>query len=206
MRLYYAPGTISVAVAIALHEAGIAFESTRLSFADADQTKPEYLAINSKGRVPSLETHGQILTETGALLEYIAQIAPEAGLVPADALAAAHMRSVMYYMASTMHVNHAHKMRGSRWADAEESHAEMTAKVPQTMTASARYVEEECLLGRFVLDAAFSLADPYTFVVCNWLEGDGVDVSAFPRLSAFLDTMRARPSVGKVIAAGMLPA
>ena len=206
MRLYYAPGTISVAVAIALHEAGITFDTTRLSFADAEQTKPDYLAVNSKGRVPALETHGQILTETGALLEYIAQLAPEAGLVPKDGLEAAHMRSVMYYMASTMHVNHSHKMRGSRWADSAASHADMTARVPQTMAASAEYVETECLRGRFVLGDAFSLADPYTFVVCNWLEGDGVDVSAFPKIAAFLDAMRARPSVDKVVAAGMLPA
>ena len=127
MRLYYAPGTISVAVAITLNEAGIAFDTHRISFQDAEQTKPEYLSINPKGRVPALETGGRILTETGALLEYVAALAPGANLMPDDPVDAAHVRSVMYYLASTMHVNHAHKMRGTRWADRPESHADMTA-------------------------------------------------------------------------------
>ena len=204
MRLYYAPGTISVAVAIALHEAGIAFESTRLSFADADQTKPEYLAINSKGRVPSLETHGQILTETGALLEYIAQIAPEVGLVPADALAAAHMRSVMYYMASTMHVNHAHKMRGTRWAQNPESHSDMAAQVPANMTENAHYIQSRALRGDYVLGDRFSLADPYLFVICCWLEGDSVDLAEVPAVKAYIERMRGRASVKRVTDQGML--
>lgn len=205
MRLYYAPGTISVAVAITLHEAGLAFDQTRLSFKDGEQTKPDYLAINPKGRVPTLETQGQYLTETGALLDYIATLAPQAGLVPADALDAQHMRSVMYYLASTMHVNHAHRMRGTRWADKPESHADMTAKVPETMRASAGYVARHCLRGDYVLGNRFSLADPYLFVVCDWLEGDGVSLDAFPSIAAFLDRMRARPSVQRVIADGMLP-
>lgn len=204
MRLYYATGTISIAVAIALHEAGIVFESHKVSFRDAEQTKPTYLAINPKGRVPTLEIDGVLLTETGALLEYIATIRPAAKLVPGDPVEAAHMRAVMYYLASTMHVNHAHKIRGTRWADKPESHADMSAKVPQTMAASAAFVENECLRGPFVMGSDFTLADPYTFVVCNWLEGDGVDTSQFPKVSAFLETMRARPSVQAAIAQGML--
>jgi glutathione S-transferase len=205
MRLFYAPGTISIAVAIALEEAGLEAELIRLNFRDADQSKPEYLALNPKGRVPTLQVDGQNLTETGALLEYVAAVAPEAGLVPTDPLAAAHMRSVIFYLASTMHVNHAHKMRGHRWADNAESHADMTAKVPQTMRDSATYVETHCLRGDYVLGAAFSIADPYLFVVCNWLEGDGVDVSTFPKLSAFMARMRDRASVQSVTAKGMLP-
>ena len=205
MRLYYAPGTISIAVAIALHEAGLPFEPHRVDFRNAEQTKPEYLAINPKGRVPALETDGCVLTETGALLEFIAARAPDAHLVPDDPADAAHMRGVMYYLASTMHVNHAHRVRGSRWADRAESHADMAAKVPQTMAESAAYLEAECLRGKYILGDAFSLADPYAFVVCNWLTGDGVDLSRFPGISAFLDNMRARPSVQMVIADGMLP-
>ena len=205
MRLYYAPGTISVAVAIALREADLDFEPISLSFKDADQTKPSYLALNPKGRVPTLETHGLQLTETGALLDYIAALRPHAGLVPTDPLDAAHMRAVMYYLASTMHVNHAHKMRGTRWADLPDSHADMSAKVPQTMTESAHYVENHCLRGAYVLEEQFSLADPYLFVVCNWLNGDGVSLGDFPAISGFLTRMRDRASVKWVVQQGMLP-
>ncbi|WP_170787536.1 glutathione S-transferase family protein [Ruegeria lacuscaerulensis] len=204
MQLYYAPRTISVAVAIALEEAGLEYEAIKLDFAGGEQTKPAYKQINPKGRVPALVVDGGILTETGALLEYIATIAPEAGLVPSDPIMAARMREVMYYLASTMHVNHAHKMRGARWADKQSSWKDMQGKVAQTMTASCDYISSNGLRGPFVLGDEFSLADAYLYVVCSWLEGDGVDVTAFPKIIAFRDAMEARASVQTVRAAGML--
>ena len=204
MQLYYAPGTISIAVAIALHEAGLPFEPVRVDFASAEQTKPDFARINPKGRVPALVTERGILTETGALLDYVAARAPQAGLVPEDPFAAAKMREVMYYLASTMHVNHAHKMRGHRWADRPESWEDMAAKVPATMTASAAHIEAEGLAGPFVLGEKISLADPYLYVVSRWLAGDGVDTAALPKLTAFMAAMAARPSVRAVQQAGML--
>ncbi|MEX0367657.1 MAG: glutathione S-transferase family protein [Ruegeria sp.] len=204
MQLYYAPRTISVAVAIALEEAGLDYEAIRLDFADGEQTKPAHKQINPKGRVPALAVDGGILTETGALLDYIATIAPQAGLVPEDPVMAARMREVMYYLASTMHVNHAHKMRGHRWADKKSSWKDMKDKVAQTMTASCKYISSNGLRGPFVLGESFSLADAYLYVVCSWLEGDGVDVSAFPKILAFRKAMEARPSVQAAHAAGML--
>ncbi|NOD63820.1 MULTISPECIES: glutathione S-transferase family protein [unclassified Ruegeria] len=204
MQLYFAPRTISVAVAIALEEAGLEYEAIQLDFAGGEQTKPAYRQINPKGRVPALVVDGGILTETGALLEFIAAQAPSADLVPADPVMAARMREVMFYLASTMHVNHAHKVRGARWADKKPSWKDMKDKVPQTMTASCEYICSNGLRGPFVLGEAFSLADAYLYVVCSWLEGDGVDVSAFPKILAFREAMEARPSVQAVRAAGML--
>ncbi|MBD3665782.1 glutathione S-transferase family protein [Sulfitobacter aestuariivivens] len=205
LKLFYAPGTISIAVAIALEEAGLAYEAVKVDFAAGEQTKPAYLAVNPKGRVPALVTaSGSVMTETGALLDYIADIAPAAGLRPTDPAVTQHMRSVMYYLASTMHVAHAHKMRGSRWADQQSSFDDMTAKVPQTMADCAAYVESDCLRGAYVLGDTISIADPYLFVVCNWLQGDGVTVSDYPAVAAFLERMNARDSVKAMRAKGIL--
>ena len=204
MQFYYAPKTISIAVAIAMEEAGLEYEPIKLNFAGGEQTKPAYKQINPKGRVPALVVDGGVLTETGALLEYIAAVVPRAALVPADPLMAARMREVMYYLASTMHVNHAHRLRGQRWADKKSSWKDMKDKVAQTMTASCDYISSNGLRGPFVLGEAFSLADAYLYVVCNWLEGDGVDVSAFPKILAFREAMEGRPSIQAVRAAGML--
>ncbi|WP_299964817.1 glutathione S-transferase family protein [uncultured Roseobacter sp.] len=205
MRLYYAPRTISVATAIALEEAGLAYDPVLVDFASAEQTKPAYLTLNPKGRVPALETDdGTLLTETGALLEYIAALAPAAGLIPQAPEEAAQMRSVMYYLASTMHVNHAHMRRGSRWASQQSSFDDMAAMAPTTMAASAQFFTDHCLRGDFVMGAQISLADPYAFVVCNWLEGDNVSLRDFPQIASYLDRMRARPSVRAVTAQGML--
>ncbi len=204
MQLYYAPGSISVAAAITLREAGIDHELIRVDFASAEQTKPAYHAINPKGRVPALATPVGVVTETGAILEYVAASAPEAGLVPQDALQAARMREVIYFLASTMHVNHAHKMRGYRWADNESSWADMTAKVTETMRASASHVEANCLVGPYVLGERFSIVDPYLYVVCSWLPGDGLDLVEFPAISAFMDAMSTRPSVRSVKSDGLM--
>ena len=72
-KLFYAPHTCALASHIALEEAGAAYEAVRLDFRANDQRKPEYLAINPKGRVPALVTEIGILTETPAILAFVAQ-------------------------------------------------------------------------------------------------------------------------------------
>ena len=112
------------------------------------------------------------------------------------------MREVMFYLASTMHVNHAHKMRGARWADQPGSWEDMRAKVPQTMGISAAYIEAQ-IEGPFLQGNALTLADPYLFAIASWLESDGVDIAETPKLATFYETMRARPSVKAAIEAGV---
>ena len=205
LQLHYAPGTIAVAVALTLEEAGLDYTPVQIDFKAGEQTGAAYRALNPKGRVPVLVTEaGHALTETGALLEYIAARAPKAGLVPKDIETAAHMRGVMYYLASTMHVAHAHRLRGHRWADREESFADMRAKVPQTMAECAAYLEAHGLQGDYTCEDGLSLADPYLFVVLGWLEGDGVALDDYPRLAGFAARMEGRPSVRTVREKGML--
>ncbi|HEY9038539.1 MAG TPA: glutathione S-transferase family protein [Roseovarius sp.] len=204
MKLHYAPGTISIAVAIALHEAGLEFDPIKVDFKAKAQTRPAYRQINPKGRVPALETGEGILTETGAILDYIAAITPAASLMPQEPFQAAQLRAVMYYLASTAHVNHAHGPRASRWADSAAAQEDMRAKVPETMGECCDYIEQHCLAGPFIMGDQITVADAYLFVVSTWLEGDGVDIAAYPRIAAFREAMEARPSVQAVRAAGML--
>jgi glutathione S-transferase len=114
------------------------------------------------------------------------------------------MREAMGYLASTLHVNHAHKMRGHRWASEESSFADMRAKSVQTMTDSATHVENHILNGPYVLGETFSVADPYLYVACSWLPGDGVEMAAFPKIMAFVEAMRARASVAQAVADDMI--
>lgn len=202
MKLYYAPNTIAVAVAITLEEANIGYDAQLVDFSKSEQQSEAYAAINSKGRVPALETQGTILTEAGAILDYVAALAPD--LLPDDPLHVARMRSVMYYLASTMHVNHAHGMRPYRWADREQSWADMNGKVTETMNDSAAFVETECIAGPYVLGEAFSIADAYLYAVCRWLPGDGVEIADYPKISAFMQAMEHRLSVQAVRAKGIV--
>src|ERR1700731_4321942 len=118
MKLYYAAHTCALASHIALEDAGAEYSTVRINFATEEQRKPEYLAINPKARVPSLVTESGILTETPAMLAFIAQSFPKARLAPLDdPFAFAEVQAFNSYLCATLHVAHAHRMRGYRWAD-----------------------------------------------------------------------------------------
>ncbi|MEL6688772.1 MAG: glutathione S-transferase family protein [Pseudomonadota bacterium] len=198
MKLYFAPGTIAVASALALLEEGVEFEIAAVDFASHGQRSEAYLAVNEKGRVPALETPHGILTETIAILEHAAP-----SLIPSDAWQAAKMREVMTYLATTMHVAHAHKMRGHRWAKEENSWKDMQSLVTQNMADSAAYLETK-IVGPYVLGEALSLADPYLYAVTSWLEGDGVKVADYPKVSRLRSAYEARPTFAEAKARGFV--
>lgn len=200
MKLFHSPGSCSLATRIALEEAGAAYETIRVDFASAEQTKPAYLAINPKGRVPALMTDRGLLTENVAILAYIAQSFPEKKLAPSDPFAFAQMQAFNSYLSSTVHVNHAHKGRGYRWASEESSFADMKRKVPETMAASFDLIEREMFRGPWVMGDDFTVADAYLYTLATWLKGDGVDVARFPKVAAHMAAMRERPAVKAVLA------
>ena len=106
IKLFYAANTCSLASHIALEEAAAPYTTVRLSFADNQQRGPEYLAINPKGRVPAMVTDRGILTETPAMLAYIAQSFPEARLAPLDdPFAFAEVQAFNSYLCSTVHMS-----------------------------------------------------------------------------------------------------
>ena len=202
LTLYYAPSTSALASHIALEQAGAVYEAVRLDFRAEAQRQPAYLAINPKGRVPALVTPRGTLTETPAILAFLAESFPAARLSPeGDPFAAAELQSFNSYLCSTVHVCHAHRMRGSRWADQEGSYADMRRKVPETMTACYEFIETRLFKGPWVLGANFSSADPYLFTLSCWLEGDSVDIRKFPRVAEHFERMKARASVQRALAA-----
>lgn len=201
LKLFSAVGSCSLASHIALEEAGADYRLARMSTRDGDQLKPEYLAINPRGRVPALVTDRGVLTETPAILAFIAQSYPDAGLAPLDdPYAFAQAQAFNSYLCATVHVAHAHRHRGYRWADDPAALAEMTRKVPQTVAACFQLIEEQMPPGPYVLGEAYSICDPYLFTLAGWLEGDGVDPARFPRVLAHRERIAARPAVRNVLA------
>jgi glutathione S-transferase len=177
-KLYYVPGTCALASHIALQEAGAAYTTERLDFKTNQQNSPEYLAINPKGRVPSLVTERGILTETPAMLAFIAQSFPQAKLAPTDdAFEFAQVQAFNSYLCSTVHVAHAHKGRGYRWASEEASFADMKGMVPKTMAACFSLIERAMLKGPWVMGEQYTICDPYLFTLAGWLQGDSVDLA-----------------------------
>jgi glutathione S-transferase len=201
LKLYYAPGTCALASRITLEEVGAAYTTERLDFKNNQQNSAEYLAVNPKGRVPALVTDRGVLTETPAMLAFIAQSFPQAKLAPFDdAFAFAQAQAFNSYLCSTVHVAHAHKMRGARWATEETSFADMKRKVPQTVGASFALIERNMLRGPWVMGEQYTICDPYLYTIALWLEGDGVDLAALPKVAAHRKRMSERPAVQKVLA------
>ena len=200
LTLYYATNTCALASHIALEEAGAAFETRWVDFGAAEQTKPEYLKINPKGRVPALVTEHGVLTETPAILAYIAQRYPEAGVAPLDdPFAFAELQAFMSYLCATVHVAHAHRARGYRWADDPAAFEAMKKKVPQSVGACFALIERGMLRGPWVMGDAYTIADPYLFTLARWMEIDGVDPNAFPRVLDHRDRMAERPAVQRAL-------
>lgn len=196
LELYTAPDTCALATLIALEDAGADYRLHRIDFGKEEQRSAAFLAVNPKGRVPALVTARGILTETPAMLAFIAQSYPEAMLAPLDdPFAFAQLQAFNSYLCSTLHVAHAHRMRGHRWADEPEAIAAMQRKVPDSVGACWAYVEDEALAGPFVIGGAYSIADPYLFTFAQWMEADGVDPGRFPKVAAHREMMRGRATV-----------
>lgn len=201
LTLFYAPHTCSLASHIALEDAGAAYTLKRVDFGRSEQQSSEYLAINPKARVPALVTPRGVLTETPAMLAFIAQSFPEAKLAPLDdAFAFAELQAFNSYLCATLHVAHAHRMRGYRWADDAAAIAAMQRKVPQSVGACFDLIEHHMLRGPWAMGENYTIADPYLFTIAQWLEADGVDPSRIPRVIAHRQRMGELPAVRKAIA------
>lgn len=202
LTLYYAPGTCALASHIALEQAGADYQLQRVDFKSTQQQSPEYLKLNPKGRVPALASEHGVLTETPAILLYIAQRFPQANLAPLDdPWALAQLNSFCSYLCSTVHVAHAHLRRGTRWTNDTAAIEALKAYVPQSVGACFALIETEFFKGPWVLGERYSVADPYLFTLANWMEGDGVDPARFPKVADHRKRMAALPVVQKVLAA-----
>lgn len=202
LKLYYAAHTCSLATHIALEDAGADYSTVRIDFATTQQQSAEYLAINPRARVPALVTDRGVLVETPAMLAFVAQSFPKARLAPLDdAFAFAEVQAFNSYLCSTLHIAHAHRMRGYRWvaADDKASIAAMQRKVPEAVTACFEQVERD-IRGPWVMGAHYTICDPYLFTLAQWMEADGVDLGRIPRVVDHRRRMAERPQVRKAIA------
>ena len=200
LKLFWASGTCALASHIALEDAGAKYETVKLNFVEGDQRKPDYLKVNAKGRVPALISERGILTETPAILAWIALTYPQAWLVPSDPFDFAVAQAFNSYLCSTVHPAHAHRPRAARWSDDAAAQETMKAKVPQNMSDCFTLIENDLLQGPWVMGAAYSICDPYLYTISGWLAADGVDIAKFPRVHDHYKRMGERPAVKTVMA------
>ena len=200
LELYYAPHTCSLVTHIALEEAGADFKLHLVDFHKNEQSGQQYLAVNPKARVPALVTDEGTLTETPAMVIFVAQTYPDAKLAPLDnPYELARVQAVNSYLCSSLHVAHAHRMRGYRWTNEASAIEAMQRFVPQSVADCFGYIEDHVIEGPWVMGSAYSVADPYLFTIAQWLEGDGVDPNQFPKVIEHRNRMLDRPAVMKAL-------
>lgn len=202
LTLYYAPGACALASHLALEYAGADYKTVRVDFSSQQQRSPDYLRLNPKGRVPALVTDRGVLTETPAVLQFVSQMHLKANLAPLDdPFLMARVNEFNSYLCSTVHVAHAHRVRGYRWADDEQAISAMKKKVPQNIGECFELIEKDMLQGPWVLGDRFSICDMYLFTLAGWMKGDGVDIARFPKVADHHRRMAADTVVVKVLAA-----
>ena len=197
MKLYYAPGACSLSPHIVARELGVklAFEKVDTG-AKRTETGRDYWQINPKGYVPALELDdGELLTEGPAIVQYLADLAPDAQLAPANGtFARARLQEMLGYINSEIHKSYSPLFR-------KETPAETRAERKAYLLRRYELIENILAKQHWLLGDRFSAADAYLFTVTRWAKSVDLDLTAFPALRAFQERVAARPAVQAALAA-----
>lgn len=201
MKLYYSQGACSLGIHILLEEVGAPFELQLVSVKDNSQVKLEYLAINPKGKIPSLRRDdGSVLTEYGAIAAYIARCHPAAELIPNDAEGEARSWEMLEYCVATIHMQgYARMMRPGNYTPNEADFDAVRARGREIFTKGLAIAGTK-LEGRpHAGELGFSIGDTALFYVSRWAHAAGIELP--PNVAGHFALMRERPSVVRALAA-----
>jgi glutathione S-transferase len=196
MRLYYSAASCSFASNIALHEAGLPYDKTAVDLkthTTADGV--DFYSLNEKGYVPFLMLdNGEGLSEGVAILQYIADQKPEAGLAPPNGtLERTRLQEWLTYINSEVHKTLGSLFNPNLHADTRKATLEAVSKKLDWLSRK--------LDGRDYLMASFTVADAYLFTVLNWCQWVGVDLKNWPVLAAYQARVSSRPKVQEAMRA-----
>jgi len=197
MKLYYSPGACSLSPHIVLRESGLKFEPIATSTKTHKlQDGTDFYTINPLGYVPVLELdNGERLTEGPAIVQYIADLAPDKKLAPANGtFERARLQQWLNFTTSEIHKTYSPLFNP---AVPEEYKTMAKAKLADRY----RWVDAQLEGKSFLLGDSFSVADAYLFAVTNWAKHVGIDLSGFKNLGAFMSRVAARPAVQEALKA-----
>ena len=200
LKLYYSPGACALASHIVLEEAGADYQAHKIDLRAGEQKTPEYLAINPAGSTPALETDKGVLTQNAAIMGYVAQQHPAAGLAPTDPFELAQLQAFNGFLASSVHPALGRTLFGGLKDQAREEAAALAF-------TKLQLVEDKLIDEPWVFGERYTAADGYLSVFTRWArQAAMLDAERFPKLNAHLDRVQARPAVQRVLAAeGIAP-
>jgi glutathione S-transferase len=195
MELYFAPLACSMATRIAFYEAG-----ANARFVEVDTKAKrildggDYLAINPLGYVPALRTDdGEVLTENAAILQYVADRFPEAGLAPANGIERARLQGWLSFVGTELHKGLFIPLLDRRATEGAKTYA------MEKYRSRLDYLNDYLTGREFLLDR-FSVADAYLAVVLNWSRATTIAFEQWPALKDYFGRMRTRPSIARALA------
>ena len=196
MKLYFSPGACSLSPHIVLLETGLDFSAEQVDLrAKLTATGADFRAISPKGYVPALALDdGSVLTEGAAIVQFLADLAPAAGLLPPVGDAARYkVISWLSYISSELHKNFSPLFNPAA-SDDIKAHAR------KMLALRLEYVAAQLSKGDY-LEGRFSVADAYLFTVLGWADVVGLDLSAWPVLGVYRARIGARPAVQQALRA-----
>lgn len=200
IKLYYAPGACSLVSHIALEETGLPYETQRLNLAEGDQRKPEYLALNPRGRVPTVVIDGEVLTENVGILAYLAGGYPKTNLWPKDTWHQAKAVSTMAWLSNTVHPTFAQVFRTERFVDGAAAQEALKAKARERYLGYLREIDGLLAGRKWAVGNSYTVVDPYLLVFYRWGNRSQMPVNSLPNYTALVERVMARPAVKKVMA------
>lgn len=191
MKLYYSPGACSLCPDIVLREAGVAFDLVRVNLQKkqlADGT--DFLAVNPKGQVPVLALDdGEMFTENAAIIQYLADRYPQAGLAPAAGSSARyHLQEWLSFIGSELH-----KTFPALFIPRYPPEFKPFAR--QTLEQKLAILEQHLAGSPYLMGEKFTVADAYCFAIVIWHKRSDFDLSPWPRLQSYMERIAARPAV-----------
>lgn len=200
MKLYFLPGACSLSDHITLEWSGLAYEAIKMA---RDELKsPAYLKLNPAGAVPVLvEDDGWAMTENVAILHYLADKAPDAGLAGSDARSRAEVNRWLGYLNSDVHQSFKPLFAPAGFIADETQHADLQAHARDKLHVCFARIDKRLAQATWLGGENRSIADPYLFVVLRWARAMKVDLAGMPALDAFFDRMREDDGVKKALAA-----
>ena len=204
LTFFYSPGACSLASHIALEEIGTPFEAVRTVIAEGATRTPEYLALNPRAVVPTLKDDDFVLTESMAILFYLARLFPAAGLVPADPRLAARCGELLSVFTTSVHVAFRQLWRPERFVDGELQRSAVRQggldRLPSWFETLEAIVD-----GRtWAVGDGFTIADTYLLIFYRWGVRVGAaeknwDMRRYPAWTRHTHRMLERPAVQRAM-------
>lgn len=198
MKLFYAPGTCSLAVHVALLEAGQTFSAERVDLKTKQtESGQDYNTLNPKGSVPALQLDsGEVLTEGAALLQYVADLAPQARLAPAPGtMLRFRLQEWLNYVATEVHKSFSVLFGADRNVASQEGNAQLKAAYKEVLAKRFGFLAEHLKNNTYLMGEQFTVADAYLYTVLRWTKLFGIDLTRWPVLVEYTNHLRSRPHI-----------